>query len=78
MRTSYFHFRSGFRHESDGIGVKDRLLACHILYPDGIANALSRRMSGDIARQAVYIGVGISGLVTLLQQLLFRSLSHSA
>lgn len=35
-----------------------------------IGNALSRRMSGDIARQAVYIGVGISGLVTLLQQLL--------
>lgn len=35
-----------------------------------IGNALSRRMSGDVARQVVYIGVGISGLVTLLQQIL--------
>ena len=35
-----------------------------------IGNALSRRMSGDMARQVVYIGVGVSGLVTLLQQIL--------
>ena len=35
-----------------------------------IGNALSRRMSGHVARQVVYIGVGISGLVTLLQQIL--------
>ena len=35
-----------------------------------IGNALSRRMSGDVARQVVYIGVGVSGLVTLLQQIL--------
>ena len=35
-----------------------------------LGNALSRRMSGDIARQVVYIGVGVSGLVTLLQQIL--------
>ena len=33
-------------------------------------NALSRRMTGDVARQVVYIGVGVSGLVTLLQQIL--------
>lgn len=31
---------------------------------------LSRRMSGDVARQVVYIGVGVSGLVTLVQELL--------
>ena len=35
-----------------------------------IGSALSKRMSGDVARQAVYIGVGVSGLVTLLQQIL--------
>ena len=35
-----------------------------------IGNALSRRMSGDVARQVVYIGVGLSGLVTLLQQVI--------
>lgn len=35
-----------------------------------IGNALSRRMTGDVARQVVYIGVGVSGLVTLLQQIL--------
>ena len=35
-----------------------------------IGTALSRRMSGDVARQVVYIGVGISGLVTLAQQVL--------
>lgn len=35
-----------------------------------IGNALSKRMSGDVARQVVYIGVGASGLVTLLQQIL--------
>ena len=35
-----------------------------------IGSALSKRMSGDVARQVVYIGVGVSGLVTLLQQIL--------
>lgn len=35
-----------------------------------IGSALSKRMSGDVARQVVYLGVGISGLVTLLQQIL--------
>ena len=35
-----------------------------------ICSALSKRMSGDVARQVVYIGVGVSGLVTLLQQIL--------
>ena len=35
-----------------------------------IGNALSRRMNGDVARQVVYIGVGLSGLVTLLQQVI--------
>ena len=35
-----------------------------------IGTLLSRRMSGDIARQVVYIGVGISGLVTLVQELM--------
>ena len=35
-----------------------------------IGTALSRRMSGDVARQVVYIGVGISCLVTLAQQVL--------
>lgn len=34
-----------------------------------IGMRLSRRLSGDIARQVVYIGVGISGIVTLVQQL---------
>ena len=35
-----------------------------------IGTRLSRRMSGDVARQVVYIGVGVSGLVTLAQELL--------
>lgn len=35
-----------------------------------IGDRLSRRMSGDVARQVVYIGVGISGLVTTIQQLM--------
>ena len=35
-----------------------------------IGSALSKRMNGDVARQVVYIGVGVSGLVTLLQQIL--------
>ena len=35
-----------------------------------IGTLLSRRMSGDIARQVVYIGVGVSGLVTLVQELM--------
>lgn len=35
-----------------------------------IGSALSKRMCGDVARQVVYIGVGVSGLVTLLQQIL--------
>ena len=35
-----------------------------------IGNALSHRMNGDVARQVVYIGVGLSGLVTLLQQVI--------
>lgn len=35
-----------------------------------IGSALIKRMSGDVARQVVYIGVGVSGLVTLLQQIL--------
>ena len=35
-----------------------------------IGSALSKRMRGDVARQVVYIGVGVSGLVTLLQQIL--------
>lgn len=35
-----------------------------------IGTILSKKMSGDVARQMVYIGVGISGLVTLLQQIL--------
>ena len=35
-----------------------------------IGTRLSRRMSGDVARQVVYIGVGVSGLVTLVQELL--------
>lgn len=35
-----------------------------------VGDALSRRMSGDIARRVVYIGVGVSGMVTLLQQIL--------
>ena len=35
-----------------------------------IGSALSKRMNGDVARQGVYIGVGVSGLVTLLQQIL--------
>ena len=36
----------------------------------GMDMHLSRRMSGDVARQVVYIGVGLSGLVTLLQQVI--------
>ena len=35
-----------------------------------IGSALIKRMNGDVARQVVYIGVGVSGLVTLLQQIL--------
>ena len=35
-----------------------------------IGTRLSRRMSGDVTRQVVYIGVGVSGLVTLAQELL--------
>ena len=35
-----------------------------------IGMRLSRRMSGDVARQVVYIAVGISGVVTLAEQLL--------
>ena len=35
-----------------------------------IGTRLSRRMSGDVARQVVYIGVGVSGLVTLVQELM--------
>ena len=35
-----------------------------------IGSALSKRMCGDVARPVVYIGVGVSGLVTLLQQIL--------
>lgn len=41
-----------------------------VLLGNVIGNALSRRMSGDAARQVVYVGVGISGLITLLQQVL--------
>ena len=41
-----------------------------VLLGNVIGNALSRRMSGDAARQVVYVGVGISGLITLLQQAL--------
>lgn len=43
--------------------------AAFVLVGMVIGNALSRRMSGDIARQVVYIGVGVSGLVTLVQQI---------
>ena len=35
-----------------------------------IGTRLSRKMSGDVARQVVYIGVGVSGLVTLVQELM--------
>ena len=35
-----------------------------------LGTLLSRRMSGDVARRVVYIGVGVSGLVTLVQELL--------
>ena len=35
-----------------------------------IGTRLSRKMSGDVARQVVYIGVGVTGLVTLVQELL--------
>ncbi len=35
-----------------------------------IGMRLSRRMSGDVARQVVYIAVGVSGLVTLAEQLM--------
>ena len=35
-----------------------------------IGTRLSRRMSGNVARQVVYIGVGVSGLVTLAQELM--------
>lgn len=34
-----------------------------------IGNALSKKISGDVARQVVYIGVGVSGFATLLQQI---------
>ena len=44
-------------------------MAC-ILLGLWIGTRLSRRMSGDVARQVVYIGVGISGLVTLIQELM--------
>ena len=36
----------------------------------GMVCILSRKMSGDVARQVVYIGVGVSGLVTLVQELM--------
>ena len=44
--------------------------AVFVVFGMVIGNALSRRMSGDVARQVVYIGGGVSGLVTLLQQVL--------
>ena len=44
-------------------------MAC-ILLGLWIGTRLSRKMSGDVARQVVYIGVGISGLVTLVQELM--------
>lgn len=44
-------------------------MAC-ILLGLWIGTRLSRRMSGDVARQVVYIGVGVSGLVTLVQELM--------
>lgn len=44
-------------------------MAC-VLVGLWIGLRLSRRMSGDVARQVVYIGVGVSGLVTLVQELL--------
>lgn len=39
-----------------------------VLVGFAIGAALSKRMSGDTARQVVYVGVGVSGLITLLQQ----------
>ena len=44
-------------------------MAC-ILLGLWIGTRLSRKMSGDVARQVVYIGVGVSGLVTLVQELM--------
>ena len=44
-------------------------MAC-ILLGLWIGTRLSRKMSGDVARQVVYIGVGVSGLVTLIQELM--------
>ena len=40
-----------------------------VLVGYAIGTSLSKRMSGDTARQVVYVGVGVSGLVTLLQQI---------
>ncbi len=64
-------------HHADGAGLFQRGTAAYGgagygVHPAGAVDRyrLSRKMSGDVARQVVYIGVGISGLVTLIQELM--------
>ena len=71
-----YHQPHQLRH-ADGAGLFQRGTAAYgglgmvcILLGLWIGTRLSRKMSGDVARQVVYIGVGVSGLVTLVQELM--------
>jgi len=53
------------------VSLTPLLASCCVVIVAGtlVGLALSRRMDGSSARTVVYIGVGISGIITLIQQL---------